>query len=510
MDPYAQLKLGREHLANGRLVDAMRVADELLAAYPDNDAVLFFAGNLTAAARHLPEAAELISKAIQAAPEHAHYWLALVDVLAAMSDYAAAHDAVLRAADAAGNDPDILYKCASYLSRLEDQPRALALFERILANRPNDAQLNADIAKIHRLLGNDKAAEEFAHRAIALNPEATDAFWVRAHARRATDDDNHVAEIEALIDGGRVADREHARCCFALAKENEDLGRFDAAFEALQKGARLQRQTLRFDVNVEVSRMEYICKRYDRTFFEGEYNGCDAERTPVFVLGMPCAGSSLVDRLLASHPDVTSAGERSEFGTHFVRQSRRIMSGNDMQEERVIDASVNIDFERLGQVYLESVAFFSGDASHFIDKQPYNFLYTGIIRTALPGAKIVHVVREPMDTCYAAYKTLFSHAYPFSYDLDELAAYFVAYKKIMAHWNDVLPGSIYEVRYEDVVNNTESTVRALVDHCGLAWDDACLQTGAAGAASIGLWKNYAEQLEPLRKKLDDAGVLEYP
>ena len=524
MDPYSQLKLGREHLANGRLDDAMEIADELLTAFPDNDAVLFFAGNITAAARRLPEAAVLISKAIDVAPEHAHYHLALADVLASLSNFAAAHAAVLQTVDAAGNDLDMLQKCATYLSRLEDHDRALALFEKILARRPNDAVLNLNIATIHRFLGNMEKAEEYAGRAIALDPATTDAIWVRSDVRRVTEDDNHVAEIEALISEGKVDGRERAQCYFALARENEDLGRFEAAFDALQEGARLQRQSLRYDVNVEVSRMERICQCYNKAFFAQERTGHADERTPVFILGMPRTGSTLAERFLVAHPEVTSAGERNDFGTRLVRQSQRIMAGQNMEGNRVIEASVNVDFEQLGRAYLEAVSFFSGNTSHFIDKLPYNFLYAGIIRTALPNAKIVHVVRDPMDTCYAVYKALFERGYPFSYNLDELAAYYVAYRHVMAHWNEVLPGQIHEVRYEDIVNDTETTIRALVEHCGLAWNDACLDLGACAApsmtasaaqvrrpvylSSIGMWKNYAEQLEPLRKKLDDACVLE--
>ena len=507
MDPYAQLKIGREHLANGRIDDAMEIADELLAAFPDNDAVLFFAGNITAAARRLPQAAVLISKAIQVAPEHAHYRIALADVLARLSSFAAAHATVLQAAETAGDDLDMLQTCAKYLSRLEDQERALALFEEILARQPNDALLNLNMATVHRSIGNMEKAGEHASRAIALNPAMTDAIWVRSDVRRVTADDNHIAEIEALISDGNLAGQERARCYFALAKENEDLARFQAAFDALQEGTRLQRQSLRYDVNVEVSRMERICQCYDKAFFAKEHKGHDDGRTPVFIVGMPRTGSALVEHFLTAHPDVTSAGERNDFGTQFVRHSQRTMARQDVEGNLVIEASVNVDFEQLGRAYLEAVSFFSGNTSHFIDKLPYNFLYAGIIRTALPNAKIVHVVRNPMDTCYAVYKALFERGYPFSYNLDELAAYYIAYRQVMTHWNEVLPGQIHEIRYEDIVDDTETTIRALVEHCGLDWNDACLDPGASDASSIGMWKNYAEQLEPLRKKLDDAGVL---
>lgn len=524
MDPYAQLKTGREHLANGRIAEAKRVADTLLAAFPKDDAVLYFAANIAAALRSLPEAAMLLAKTVQLAPGHAHYHLALADVLAGLSDYRSAHASLLRAVDAAGDDFDMLHKCATYLSRLEDQERALSLYSRLLLRRPNDAQLHQNIATIYRFLGNIDKAKEFVGKAIALNSATPDAVWLRSDLCRATKDDNHVAEIEDLLRIDGLSNRQRTEYLFALAKEYEDLADYGGAFDALQKASRLRRSGLRYDIDVETSRMEKIRSYYDAGFFATAHSGCEDERTPVFILGMPRTGSTLVERFLASHPDVTSAGERNEFGTRLVRQSKRIMAERGMDGARVIEASTLLDYEVLGRAYLESVSFFSGTTSHFIDKLPYNFLYIGIMHLALPRAKIVHVVRDPMDTCFAVYKALFNRAYPFSYDLDELAAYYIGYRRLMAHWNEVLPGRVHEIRYEDVVDDAEAAVRSLVDYCGLDWDNACLAASTAPsmtasaaqvrrpiyASSIGMWRNYAEQLEPLRRKLDDAGVLEYP
>lgn len=507
MDPYSRIKEGREQLAKGDFAEAKRIADELLGGFPNNDAVLFFAANVAATARSLSQAAAFLSQAVQLAPQHAHYHRALADAQAALGDRAAAHASLLRAVERA-DDLDTMKGCARYLISLEDHERALSVYEKVLARSPNDADLNLQIAMLHSHLGNREKAKAFAERAFTLNPSMTKAVWLRSHLHRAREDDNYVDDIERLLANGELQDEDRARCCFALARENEGLGKFNTAFAALQEGARLQRRTLDYDVSTEVSRMRRIREFYDAEFFATRHGGYETENTPVFVIGMPCSGAALLQRVLAAHPDVTAAGERNEFGTSLVRLSRRVMAEQQMQGGRVIDASVYVDFAQLGQAYIEGVSFYAGSTPCFIDALTYNFLYAGIIDVALPGARIVHAVRDPMDACCDMYRTLFERGYPFSYDLDELADYYIAYRQLMDHWDTVLPGRIHAVRHEDILNDRDATLRSLVEHCGLKWHDECLAVDI-GDATAGQWKKYAEQLEPLKKKLDEAGVLAY-
>lgn len=507
MDPYSRIKQGRDQLAKGNFAEAKRLADELLAAFPKSDAVLFFAANVAATARSLSQAAAYLSRAVELAPQHAHYHLALADAQAALNDRTAAHASLLRAVELA-DDLDTLKSCANYLSSLEDYERALSVYGKVLERRPKDAELYLRVARLHRALGNSEDAKTFAERALAVGPGNTEAIWLRSFLHHARENDNHIDAIARLLDYGALQRPDRAYCYFALAKENNDLGRFDNAFAALQEGARLKRGTLDYDVGTEVSRMERIRESYGVDFFATPHKGHQTETTPVFVIGMPRSGAALLQNALAAHPDVTAAGERNEFGTSLVRLSRRIMADQQIQSGRVIDASVNADFAQLGQAYLEGVSFYAGSTPYFVDSLPYNFLYAGIIHTALPGARIVHAVRDPMDACFDIYRTLFERGYPFSYDLDELAAYYIAYRKLMDHWNAMLPGRIHAVSYEDMLADKDATLRSLVGHCGLDWHDDCLAVDFRGASS-GDWKNYEEQLEPLKKKLDAAGVLEY-
>jgi len=188
----------------------------------------------------------------------------------------------------------------------------------------------------------------------------------------------------------------------------------------------------------------------------------------------------------------------------------------------LIRASASVDFAAVGRAYCETTAAVASGAARAIDKTPINFLYLGLIAKTLPDAAIIHVRRSAMDVCYAMYKTLFRMAYPFSYDLSDLARYFLAYRELMAHWQKALPGRFLEIDYEDLVANQEGVTRRLVEHCGLDWEDACLAfeknerpslTASAAqvrqkiyASSVGLWRPYSNELEPLARALRAAGV----
>ena len=187
----------------------------------------------------------------------------------------------------------------------------------------------------------------------------------------------------------------------------------------------------------------------------------------VFV-GMPRTGTTLVERIMAGHSKVTSAGELHDFSSELVKEITRVNGGKVVAKAGIVAASLQMDFARLGEHYITAARQAANASSiYIIDKLPFNFLYCGLIHRALPNARIIHVTREPMDTCYAVYKILFGQAYPFSYNLDELATYFIAYRKLMDHWHSVLPGLILDVAYEDVVADTERQARRLVDHCNL-------------------------------------------
>jgi hypothetical protein len=193
-----------------------------------------------------------------------------------------------------------------------------------------------------------------------------------------------------------------------------------------------------------------------------------------------------------------------------------------MTRRQLVQQTAELDFTRLGEAYLDSSRPLTGHTPHFIDKMPLNFLYAGLIHLALPHARIIHLVREPMDSCYAIYKRLFQDAYPWSYDLDEIADYYLAYRRLMTHWNKAMPGVIHELHYEELVTSAETCSRELLCHCDLIWEEQCLHFDQSTApsttasasqvrqplytSSIQRWRDYEQQLAPLAEKLREAGI----
>jgi hypothetical protein len=265
-----------------------------------------------------------------------------------------------------------------------------------------------------------------------------------------------------------------------------------------------------------------------RATFSAEFFGRDREghvsAEPIFVIGMPRTGTTLVDRILSSHSVVHSAGELQAFAVELTALCHDRTDGRQVSTLDMVHRATGVDFAALGENYIAATRPATGRTAHFVDKLPLNFLYAGLIHLALPKAKIILLERDPMDTCYAVFKTLFVGIYPYSYDLEELAQYYVAYRELIDHWQAVLPNVMHTVRYEELVSEPRPVIENLLDYCDLSFEDACVRfeenaaavTTASAAqvrsgfstASIGNWRNYAKQLQPVADILRAAGVID--
>jgi hypothetical protein len=253
--------------------------------------------------------------------------------------------------------------------------------------------------------------------------------------------------------------------------------------------------------------------------FDGQVAG-HVNAEPIFVIGMPRTGTTLLERILSSHSVVHPAGELQTFSVELAKHCKRVEGEAPSRAEDLVVRSALIDFTALGEDYIAGTRPGTGQTAHFVDKLPLNFLYAGLIHLALPKAKIVLLERDPMDTCYAIYKTLFEGIYPFSYDLEELANYFAAYRQLIDHWQSVMPGVMHVVKYEELVTDPEPVVDDLLSYCSLSYEEACrrfyenrnVSTTASAVAvredlfqsSIGLWRNYEEQLKPVTEILGES------
>jgi hypothetical protein len=310
------------------------------------------------------------------------------------------------------------------------------------------------------------------------------------------------------------------KLCFALAKELEDVRDYEASFRWLKRACDLRRRHMSYRVDNDLETIEGIIEVFSQQALAGAGGGFDCS-DPIFIVGLPRTGTTLVERILSSHSHVFSAGELNNFAQQLTRVAQQ-GAGGKLTRRELLQQSAQIDFHQLGRAYFDSTRHLRDESPHFIDKMPLNFLYCGLIHRALPRARIIHVTRSPMDACYAMYKRLFKGAYPMSYDLDDLGRYYLAYRKLMRHWHRTMPGVIYTLAYEDLVEDQEQSSRRLIEHCGLDWQEACLRfeenTSASATASasqvrqaiyrssVGKWRHYATQLAPLREILQSSGI----
>ena len=437
-------------------------------------------------------------------------------------------EALLRQGDAAGcvallqalaeqaqDDPRLLQEVALRFTVLDRHEQAERCSARARALCPDDPEHLYNHATTLIALGRLEEAEALLDRVIELAPGDGDAWYNRATLRRQTPQRNHVAALERRLAQLAPSDPAEIPFCYALAKEREDLGEHATSFAALARGADPRRRRLPYRVDDDLDTMRLIAETFDAGFFSIARAG-HADPRPVFVVGLPRSGTTLVDRILGSHRAVTSRGESTDLAQAVVR-----LAGPAAGKAELVRRSALMDPRPLGEAYCRTLP--AGPALRVVDKTPNNFLYLGLVATALPQARIVHLRRNPMDACYAMYKTLFRMAYPYSYDLRDLGRYWLGYDRLMAHWRDLLPADRFlEVDYESLVSHQEPESRRLVAHLGLDWDPACLAfehnpqpTLTASAAqvrqplyrtSVGAWRRHAEQLEPLRRMLAQAGA----
>ena len=291
----------------------------------------------------------------------------------------------------------------------------------------------------------------------------------------------------------------------------------------LLQANRLKRGTLTYDVANDVHAMQNVAKHYSAEAMQG-LRGGDETPGAIFIVGMPRTGTTLVERMLGNHSQITSVGEAVDFPEEMSAAARATHARLKLTDTDLLRASLQMDFGEVGRKYLAAVRDLAGGQRYTIDKLPFNFRYCGLIHKALPQASIIHLTRDPMDTCYAVFKTLFINAYHFSYQLEELAEYFVAYRRMMDHWHAVMPGVILDVRYEDLVATPQEQCERLLAHCGLPWEDQVLDfhrsTKASTTASavqvrkpiyrssVQKWRNYTHELQPVLRRLADAGLVD--
>ncbi|MEZ5462021.1 sulfotransferase [Dokdonella sp.] len=503
-------------LGQGDGPNAERAARSLMQAQPGSLEAHVLLGHAQRLSGKADEALATAKTAAAMQPDHPAPAMLIVDLLHESGQRVACIAALKTLAARTGDPPvRLLQDVAQRFAVLGLHAEAEQCHARARQLQPGHPELIYNHATSLIALGRLAEAEAALDQVIAMRPEDSDAWYNRATLRKQTVDQNHVEAIESQLAKTPPAAPGRVALGYALAKELEDLGDPVRSFAALKQGADLRRRMLSYRVEEDLETMQLIAQAFDADFFAREHAG-HADARPLFIIGLPRSGTTLVDRILSSHTDVTSRGEVSDLAMALVKGAGKVSGKAEM-----VRRSTTLDFRMLGGRYCAHLP--EGEAVRYLDKTPVNFLYLGLIAAALPNARVIHLRRNPMDVCYAMYKTLFRMAYPFSYDLGDLARYWIGYDRLMRHWRAVFPASrLLEIDYEDLVANQEQRSRELVAFAGLSWQDACLSfeknpqpslTASAAQvrqpmyrSSVGLWRRHENELAPLRDLLIEAGI----
>lgn len=459
-----------ELLRKGRLTEAVNLGRALVQAYPRESRAYAVATEACNLDGNLPQALSWIDKAIEFSDDPQHKlkkaWLlsrALRrDEIPAIAAQASAQ---------AGRDARLFWQIGKLYYHHNMLPEAIAHFELALAAVGKNAAWSYDLGLARFYSGDMDRAEIDLNDVLAAAPQAGAVLYLRSTLRRQTPQNNHVAELERQLSAGFSKVEDEAGALYALAKELEDLGEHEKSFTALVAGAIKKRSTIQYDISSFITTMGEIREVQNAKSLAETVAACEEEGA-IFIVGMPRTGTTLAERVLLQSGKVKDAGELLDFGFHLSAAVNKACAANPGLSPT--KATLAVDFSALGESYMRGARQMAGGSPSFIDKLPVNYLYCGLIHKALPKARILHMVRDPLDTCYAIFKTMFFNAYDFSYDLEELAEYYVAYRRMMQHWHEAIPGVILDVRYEDLVTNTESEARRIYDWCGLEWNPEAL------------------------------------
>jgi len=510
--PSEQDALVRQLIRAGKNREAAVACDKLNQQYPDYEPGWYTASHLAMAVQEPMLAVSAIDRALQLSPGKPEWLFQRVECLGVLGDVAAARATAKQLSDHRFESAEVSAAFALNLSRLGMFAAARHHYLHAVELDPGESQYYYNLATVERYSGNIQAANDAVTRCLELRPDDEDAHLLRAGLKTQTTEANNVDSLLAAYERADGDARRQIKLCYALAKELEDTRDFPRSFEFLSKGASLRRANMRYTPQKDLNSIQSIQDVYAADMFDGHIEGyVNAE--PIFVIGMPRTGTTLVERILGSHSVVHSAGELQTFSLELVKHCQKATDGASGNAGSLVQTSASIDFMALGEDYIAAARPQTGKTAHFVDKLPLNFLYAGLIHLALPKAKIVLLERDPMDTCYAVYKSLFEGIYPFSYDQKELANYFVAYRQLIDHWQAVMPDVMHVVKYEELVTTPRPVIESLLSSCGLSWEDDCLRfyessnastTASAvqvrsniSQGSIGKWRNYEEQLKPV-------------
>ena len=500
-----------------------RSANEILRHDENSAEGHFLWGLVERIQKHPQKAIQAFERALEIDPERYDAAVELANQFSIARRNGDVADLLARYEDKLSNSPMYLDLAGTIYTEIGMPQKAWPLYEKAVELQPGVDLFRANLASCAVFLGKIREADENFRALLKRYPNHQRNHWQLSRLEKAKDD-GHVREMQDVLARTSLPSDQNVYLYYAIGKELEDLGRWEEAFDYYRKAGDAVCSVAKYDIGSDLAIIDKVMEVCDASWLadsSGDSVRGEAGKTPIFIVGLPRTGTTLTERIIGSHSRVESLGE-TQFLQMVLRRESGVASVEKMTPE-MIEAVAKTDMGKIADGYMEAAMYRMGEEPMFIDKLPFNFLYLGFIARAWPDARIVSLVRNPMDSCFSMYKQVFTWAYKFSYDLETLGQYYVAYDRLQQHWRAVLGDRLIEISYEDLVADQEQQTRVLLDRLGLDFEEACLHfdkndapsTTASSVqvrekvhtSSVQRWKRFESELQPVRDILEKAGIV---
>jgi tetratricopeptide (TPR) repeat protein len=501
---------------DGRPKDAEMRLREILRDDPTNVTATRALGSIALEEGRYKLATRLLRNAVKLAPDYFAAWVDLSRALTEFEQFDDARDAIAELIKLEGSLAYPYVLLGNLESKVGDYEAAVTAFEAALNRQADNGGALAGLGHALKTVGRQEQAIDRYRSCVQRYPTFGEAWWSLANLKTFRFSDDEVAVMEQHVDEERLGDETRVNINFALGKAYEDRGDYDKAFHRYDSGNRLRRPHEVYDPVQNEALHDQIIEMITPQFIEENASHAEQRNDPIFIVGLPRSGSTLIEQILASHSHVD--------GTHELPDLPRVIRTINQWQIHgkgypvAVPLLEPVHIKELGKQYLDATQRYRKGASRFTDKMPNNFSMVGLLALILPNAKIINARRHPLDSCMGSYKQLFYRGQSFTYDLVELGEYYLDYQRIMDHWHKVLPGRVLDVQYENMVANQDDETRRLIEFCDLPWEDACLRFYETDRAvntasseqvrqpiyskSINSWRRFESHLGPLVEVLE--------
>ncbi len=506
------LALAAEHHTQGRLEEAEKLYRKVLSSSPRNVDAMRMLAVLAGAAKKFDDAERLLKRAIDLAPD---YLAAVIDLGRLMKEqdrYEEAIKSFKRAIEINPENPVSHYHLAGTYAPAALNYEAVKEYQLALKLAPGHPGALLGLGNSLKTVGEQDAAIKAYEDCIEVKPDNGEIYWSLANLKTYEFGKEQMNDMEQRVDGGELSDQSKVNFLFALGKANDDRKDYARAWEFYERANQSQRMMVQYDPVQTETVNDAILGVFDKALLEEKCGMGDPDASPIFVLGLPRSGSTLLEQILASHSQVEGTSELPYIARVATSLNRNRADG--INYPKAVRELGEIPLKSLGEDYIRFAGLHrSENTPFFIDKMPNNFPNVGFINLILPNAKIIDARRHPLDACVGNYRQHFARGQTFTYDLADIGEYYLEYQRMMDHWHAVLPGKVLTVQYEEVVTDLEGQVARILEYCGLPWEDACVnfhetsrpvRTASSEQVrqpiytkAINFWRNYEENLDEL-------------